>query len=30
MIFDIVDRLSRPYGTHFEFDGEKMTLNIKE
>ncbi len=30
MIFDIVDRLSRPYGTDFEFDGEKMTLKIGE
>ncbi len=30
MIYDIVDRLSRPYGTIFEFDGEKMTLKMGE
>ena len=30
MIYDIVDRLSRPYGTDFTFDGKVMTLNIKD
>lgn len=30
MIYDIVDRLSRPYGTNFEFDGQKMTLKMGE
>ncbi len=29
-IYDIVDRLSRPYGTNFEFDGQKMILKIED
>ena len=28
-IYDIMDRLSRPYGTNIEFDGEVMTLKLE-